>query len=76
MRDYQISPEEIQAAYAEKKAARRQRKTTQSASVVRVANSFSSDGENRIFAPVIFAGVLRLAVYEGKSFALLLAGRP
>jgi len=29
MRDYQISPEEIQAAYAEKKAARRQRKTTQ-----------------------------------------------
>lgn len=29
MRDYQISPEDIQAAYAEKKAVRRQRKTAQ-----------------------------------------------
>ena len=29
MRDFQISPEDIQAAYAEKKAVRRQRKTAQ-----------------------------------------------
>ncbi|MFJ3465550.1 hypothetical protein [Achromobacter spanius] len=29
-----------------------------------------------MFAAVIFAGVLLIAVIEGKSFALLLAGRP
>ncbi|MDG9971593.1 H-NS histone family protein [Achromobacter mucicolens] len=29
MRDFQISPEDIQAAYAQKKAARRKRKTAQ-----------------------------------------------